>query len=41
MGDGGIRKFGLIDSWVLVPPIEKLGKSNGRTRKNYEEKILK
>jgi hypothetical protein len=31
-GMGGFRKSALIDSWVFVPPIEKLGKSNGRTR---------
>jgi hypothetical protein len=32
MGDGGFRKSALIASWVLVPHIEKFGKSNGRTR---------
>ena len=32
MGDGGFRKYALIASWVFVPPIEKFGKSNGRTR---------
>jgi hypothetical protein len=32
VGDGGFRKSELIDGWVLVPPTEKKGKSNGRTR---------
>jgi len=36
MGDGGIRIIrGYILVYFIKPPIEKLGKSNGRTHKNY------